>query len=108
MTIIGFTKTKRAPKGGARADCPELGARCNVAEALEWSDALPQSRRLLCPALWASACGAMLVMHAARPMTKAEWDLSQSLLKNLRRYPRAAAVRLSQRLATTAGWMGAW
>jgi hypothetical protein len=48
------------------------GARCNQFEAKLYRRANPKRQALLCPSLWCSPFGAVLVMRRANPMTNDE------------------------------------
>jgi hypothetical protein len=51
----------------------EHGAKCNLYEADLYRRVRPSRRAFLCPLLWCSTNGAVLVMRRARPMTRSEF-----------------------------------
>jgi hypothetical protein len=51
-----------------------LGARCNRYEANYYRDASPECRAKLCPPLWCSPFGVVLVMPRAEPIAEDELD----------------------------------
>jgi hypothetical protein len=53
----------------------ERGARCNLYEALAYADSTGARREGLCPVLWCSDKGAVLVMRAAEPIPEEEFDM---------------------------------
>lgn len=55
------------------------GRRCNRFEADLYHRVNSQRRAILCPVLWCSPCGALLIMRSAVPLTQTERDDS---LKN--------------------------
>jgi hypothetical protein len=48
------------------------GRRCNLFEARLYKSVNDQRRAMLCPVLWCSPHGRLLLMRAARPLTEAE------------------------------------
>jgi hypothetical protein len=56
-----------------------VGARCNQHEAAVWRQVTSANRRMLCPVLWASASGSVLVMKAARPASEDDRDAIRAL-----------------------------
>jgi hypothetical protein len=52
-----------------------LGRRCNQCEAGLFRRSSAARRRLLCPVLWVSRKGLLLIMATARPLEPAEFDL---------------------------------
>ncbi len=50
------------------------GRRCNLYEASLFQSSSPQRRRLLCPALWVSRKGLLLLMATAKPVYRTEFD----------------------------------
>jgi hypothetical protein len=53
------------------------GARCNLYEAQLYKSTTEWRRKLLCPVIWCSANGAVLVMRAAKPLTKEQFDRAE-------------------------------
>lgn len=51
--------------------CNELGRRCNQYEADLYRSSSEQRRKLLCPVIWVSDDGELLIMAAATPLTEA-------------------------------------
>ena len=53
----------------------ERGARCNLYEARTYADSRGARREGLCPVLWCSDHGAVLVMRAAEPIPEEEFEM---------------------------------
>jgi hypothetical protein len=51
-----------------------LGARCNLFETSFYRDSGPEMQAKLCPPLWCSDNGAVLVMPRAQPISEDEFD----------------------------------
>ena len=48
------------------------GQSCNLYEAQCYRTATPERRKILCPIVWCSPCGVLLIQRAAQPLTEAE------------------------------------
>jgi hypothetical protein len=52
----------------------ERGARCNLYEAQLYSTVTPERRTMLCPVIWCSKNGKLLLAQAAIPLTQSEMN----------------------------------
>jgi hypothetical protein len=50
------------------------GAKCNLFEAKLYRDADARRKAMLCPVLWCSPNGAVLIARRAAPLIKAQWQ----------------------------------
>jgi hypothetical protein len=81
MLAIRFNGTTRRPVISVgpwtmKVACNPRGRRCNLYEASLFQSSSPQRKRLLCPVLWVSRKGLLLLMSTAQPVHPSEFDLS--------------------------------
>jgi hypothetical protein len=70
-----------------RTEWPQKGFEENLREAAHWRDASAAMKTILCPVLFVTEAGDLLVMPRAAPIPAAEWDGVQRYLNQ--RYDEA-------------------
>jgi hypothetical protein len=84
------------------------GARCNLYEANVFKSTTACRRKMLCPVLWCSAKGAILVMRAAAPMSEEDFDRLDRTgeLPDWKRIPYSEDITPFESKAADWGWLG--